>query len=381
MMDLAPDPDSGAAGTEYQTIRYLQNLGHEVDAVWGPDLGRRIRHGNLHYLLELPYAYRAHLRRRFSRSDYDVIHVNQPHGFLAARDLPRLDGRAVFVHRSHGLELRAERDLEPWRRCYDPEERSYLRRTVSAGVRWGLRRHFAHIVHHADGHIVSVEQCADLLRQVGVTEDRIAVIPQAPPEVYHERPLAENSTERWRRVLYVSQYAFFKAPMIVAAAINRLAAVDELLEFTWICSRTHHPAVRRLLLPPVRDRVKLLDWMSQSDLIDTLDRHGIFLFPSFFEGFGKVFLEAMARGLCVVAANNSGARDVIRSGTDGILVPTGDADALAAFALQLSRNPRFAEAVSNAAATRAREYTWRRVASETASFYERLLQRKQGLTA
>ena len=46
-----------------------------------------------------------------------------------------------------------------------------------------------------------------------------------------------------------------------------------------------------------------------------------FLYSSLFEGFGKVALEAMARGLCVIASDVGSMRDVIHSGQDGVLIP------------------------------------------------------------
>src|ERR1044071_5406189 len=122
MADVPPDPNSGAAGTEFQTIQALRSLGHEVDAVWRDNLPRRINHGNLHYLLELPGAYRKAMRDELKRKPYDVVHVNQPHGYLAAKDL-RPSRSAVFIHRSHGFESRVEADLKPWRKEYDSDQR------------------------------------------------------------------------------------------------------------------------------------------------------------------------------------------------------------------------------------------------------------------
>ena len=62
MADLPPNADSGAAGTEYQTMEALRRLGHEVDAVWADSLPHRIGHGNLHYCLSCL----MHIERRCS---------------------------------------------------------------------------------------------------------------------------------------------------------------------------------------------------------------------------------------------------------------------------------------------------------------------------
>ena len=85
MSDTPADPNRGAAGTEVRTMHALRALGHEVDAIWADDLGRRIQHGNLHILLEQPRAYERAVVAALARKEYDVVHLNQPHGFRAAR--------------------------------------------------------------------------------------------------------------------------------------------------------------------------------------------------------------------------------------------------------------------------------------------------------
>jgi glycosyltransferase involved in cell wall biosynthesis len=103
------------------------------------------------------------------------------------------------------------------------------------------------------------------------------------------------------------------------------------------------------------------------------DAHGVYLFPSYFEGFGKTFLEAMSRGLCVIASDTGGARDVISHGRDGVLVPVGDARAVAdaVRAIDLAR----ARDMSAAAAATARQYTWEGAARRSIAFFESLRER------
>ena len=108
------------------------------------------------------------------------------------------------------------------------------------------------------------------------------------------------------------------------------------------------------------------------------DRAGIFLFPSFFEGFGKAFLEAMSRGACVVATRVGGPADVIDDGVDGVLIEPGDAGALAEAALVFMNDGDRARRMSAAAIETARRYSWERVAVETAEFYARRLEARFG---
>jgi glycosyltransferase involved in cell wall biosynthesis len=374
MADVAPNPYSGAAGTEFQTVAALRALGHEVDEVWSATLGRRIGHGNLHYALELPRAYRREMLRALKQREYDAVHVNQPHGWLAAKTFRQIGAPGVFVHRSHGLEPHVAEVAAKWRDRFGAASPHSWRTVAAAPLHRALASHAPRIARWADGHIVS--STADgryLSGRLGVDPVRVAVIAQAAPDAFLVRPAPPLGQERLRRILYVGQFTFVKAPMIVASAMSSLAG-DAALRFTWVCDRRHHAAIRELL---DTDRVELLDWTTSDRLMDIYDQHGIFLFPSFFEGFGKAFLEAMSRGLCVVASDTGGMHDVIENGRTGLLVPPGDAGAVAAAVQSLQRDPARAEQMSAAAATAAGDYTWERVARATTAFYQRLREAKR----
>lgn len=371
MSDTPADPNRGAAGTEVRTMHALRALGHEVDAVWADDLGRRIQHGNLHILLEQPRTYERAAVMALRQKEYDVVHVNQPHGFRAARAVHRISPRTVFIHRSHGFELNVEEALKPWLGKLGSDERNVARRLATHALGPLLRRHSTAIAREADGHVVSSSLDAAFLHErMGVPSERIAIIAQAAPDFFLHDAAPPMTAERLRRVLNVGQFAFVKGPMIAAAAMNQLAATNPELRFTWVCDRASEASIRALLSAEANALLEVVPWTTQEALRELYDAHGIFLFPSFFEGFGKAFLEAMSRGLCVVASDAGGMHDVITSGTDGVLVPPGDAHAIADSVLAIIRDPVRAAAMSAAAAVTARRYTWDRVARELTAFYE-----------
>jgi glycosyltransferase involved in cell wall biosynthesis len=235
---------------------------------------------------------------------------------------------------------------------------------------WGIAR-------YADGHIVSASLCGDYLHQhYGVPHERIAVIPQAPPGVFQDRPISAIDAHRLNRLLYVGQLAFFKAPMILAAAFERVLTRHPEATLTWVCDARHHAEAAALLNSQARARVTFLDWVPQAELLEIYDRHGVFLFPSFFEGFGKAFIEAMARGLVVIASEEGGAKDIIEHGRNGLLAPVGNAAAMADACVGVLSNPTLAQEIGSNARQTALQYTWDRVAREAADFYRRLIERK-----
>jgi len=87
----------------------------------------------------------------------------------------------------------------------------------------------------------------------------------------------------------------------------------------------------------LEQRLHLLGHVPQArDLIAALD---LLVIASLSEGSSVVAMEAMALGKAVVATTVGGVPEVVVGGETGILVPAGDADALAAGVLDLLRDP------------------------------------------
>lgn len=88
------------------------------------------------------------------------------------------------------------------------------------------------------------------------------------------------------------------------------------------------------------------------------------------ESFGMVLTEAFAHGMPVVASDIPGYRDVVRHGIDGVLVPRGDATALAEALRDLALDPARRVALSRAAAERAKRFAWPQIADEVLAAYD-----------
>src|SRR5205085_7475716 len=84
----------------------------------------------------------------------------------------------------------------------------------------------------------------------------------------------------------------------------------------------------------VMDRTRFLHGLTQEELFACYCHCDLFALPSRGEGFGLVFLEAMAHAKPVIGGAHGGTPDVIDDGLTGMLVPHGDAERLSA-ALEL----------------------------------------------
>lgn len=120
-------------------------------------------------------------------------------------------------------------------------------------------------------------------------------------------------------------------------------------------------------------RVSLPGWIDRSGARALMRRASVFVLPSYAEALPVSLLEAMAEGCPVIATRVGGIPDVITDEVDGLLVPAGDPEALAAAISRVLRDPAFARSLGNAA----RETIANRYAAERS--LERLEQLYAGL--
>ena len=97
----------------------------------------------------------------------------------------------------------------------------------------------------------------------------------------------------------------------------------------------------------------------------------VLVFPSLFEGFGLVLLEAMAAGLAVVTTPNTAGPDLMEDGREGKIVPAGDTAQLGQALASMVRNPAGTAEMGRRAHARAAQLTW----VEYGQNYYQMLQR------
>ncbi len=123
-------------------------------------------------------------------------------------------------------------------------------------------------------------------------------------------------------------------------------------------------------------RISWLGAISEQEKIRRLRGADVFCAPSLHgESFGIVLLEAMAARTPVVASDIPGYAKVARGGRDALLVPPGDAAALADAVGRVLRDTGLAARLVGSGRRRAEEFSMDRLAAAYLARYERLVER------
>ncbi len=129
----------------------------------------------------------------------------------------------------------------------------------------------------------------------------------------------------------------------------------------------------------VAERVSFLG--RREDRAALLAAADIFVFPSRYEPFGTVFVQAWAQKVPLVTTASDGPRQYVMDGADGLVVPVDDAPALATAVNRLIADPDLRRRLAQAGYRRYRdEFTKEQTVAAYLSFYHEILDR-EGLTA
>lgn len=164
------------------------------------------------------------------------------------------------------------------------------------------------------------------------------------------------------RLVWLRAFHPIYEPELAVAVLERLARAHPDARLAMAGAVTdegaHARALARAERAGVAERVRIVRGVAKRDVPAWLDAGDIFLNTATVDNTPVSVIEAMASGLCIVSTRVGGIPHLVRDGESALLVPAGDADAMAAAVSRLLREPGLAPSLSRAARREAERFGW-----------------------
>ncbi len=278
----------------------------------------------------------SQMRRELRSGNYDVVHVHEPVAPLLGWDAC-VSARAPLVGTFHAYSTnRISNNVANVLGARRVLNHLHVRIAVSEAAAWTAQRYYG---------------------------GRYRIVPNgvALPEQLASREPADRL-----RVAFVGQAVERKGLPVLLRAFE---ALREHIPVELTVVGANEEEVAPLLLDA--RGVTVLGRVDDAEKQRVLESADVLCAPSLGgESFGMVLTEAFAAGTPVVASDIAGYRDVVRDGVDGVLVPRGDATALAETLRDLWLAPERRAAMGEEATARAGRFAWPHVAAEVLDAYQ-----------
>lgn len=304
----------------------------------------------------------AYLRKHGDR--YDLLHDNQSlaYGLLDVRST----GIPVVATVHHPTTI--DRDVA-------------LEQTRGRIARWRIRRqyHFTSMQKHVGQQLdtlitVSRQAGRDLVEEYGIKETNVRVIPYGiDTELFRPREDVQREPRRLLAVTSARWMRQIKGFGTLLEAFARLASDRDDLNLVVVGSPDASGRTELYLQEKgIADRVAFVEGVSHEKMVRLYCRSTLLVIPSLYEGFGFPAAEAMACATPVVATRVGGLPEVV--GEAGVLVPSGDPEAMASAVGSLLEDPRRRRRLGSRGRKRILEsFDWARTGQRTVDVYRQLL--------
>jgi colanic acid/amylovoran biosynthesis glycosyltransferase len=143
------------------------------------------------------------------------------------------------------------------------------------------------------------------------------------------------------RILYIGRLVPEKGQTVLLEAVAELSRRGHRVEATLAGEGALRPELERLAgRLGIASQVEFPGAVGQHELRELYEAATVFCLPSFGEGVPVVLMEAMAMEVPALSTRIAGIPELIEHGRDGLLVPPGRADELAAAIESLLTDPR-----------------------------------------
>lgn len=306
------DINAGTCGTTVNLGTSLETLGVNVDYYTYSDLPK-----NLDIRIKrclFPFFVYMHVQRN---RKWDIIDATTADTWVLGK-MRNKNKKPKIVVSSHGLEHTFEEKRIRW------DNHTSLRYKL-----WiSLHLKFVEASLESADHICVLTHAEKeyIKKNFSIPEGRISVSYHSLPA--HFINLPEHNFPNEFKILYVGGWGIRKGNVYLLEALEKLCNHNIVFSVTLAGLGISESLVQQQMSERLRRRVKIISYIENRALPQLYLSHSVFIFPSLYEGFGMVLLEAMACGIPIITTQAGIAKEWIKDGVNGIVIPYQDASAI-----------------------------------------------------
>ncbi|HBX24036.1 MAG TPA: DUF1957 domain-containing protein [Desulfotomaculum sp.] len=209
--------------------------------------------------------------------------------------------------------------------------------------------------------------------------DKIRVIPNGVDPDNITTGLGTDSVERQKRkvIVFLGRLVSEKGVHVLISALPAIMEAVGPVKLQVAGKGPYQQELEKLAHSiGVSEQVEFLGFVDDPGRNKLLHQATVAVFPSIYEPFGIVALEAMAAGVPVVVSDTGGLSDVIEHGVDGYLSPPGDIHMLAHYVSEVISNTELARHfVHRARRNIMVKFSWKQIAAATREVYSEAIKK------
>lgn len=237
---------------------------------------------------------------------------------------------------------------------------------------WLNKKLIIHTLKNSDKIVVNSEPMVNNAVNIGIKKDQIIKIPNGIPidkinSARNERKPLEISDQK-RTIISVGHLIKSKGHRYVIKALSEL---DESVEYIIIGDGNRQSDLKHLVNQlDIEKQVKFVGEVSNYEVFKYLWHSDIFILPSYREGFGISYLEAMACNTPVIGCKNQGPSEFISHNHDGFLIPPHNTEEIVEILELLLSDVEKRKEMGNNAREKAKSYTWENYAKNLINIFK-----------
>jgi glycogen(starch) synthase len=207
-------------------------------------------------------------------------------------------------------------------------------------------------------------------------EDKIKILPNGVNAIkFQDTPTKNISFGPGKKIFFIGRLVREKGVQVLLEAAPQIIAREPKVQFL-IAGKGPMEGELKQLARNLRidSHVQFLGYVDEEIKMNLYKQATVSVFPSLYEPFGIVALEAMAAGVPVIVSDTGGLGEIIKNGCTGLKVSPGNVDALAKSILQIFQDKDIAERLKvNSLSVVKNQYSWGNIAEKTKNIYLEVL--------